>query len=93
MLSLNPPPPSPILAGRFAVEPHEITAVNTPPPSAILEGAERGSCIWVTRGVDVEHEVVVEHEAKAKYEVKVTHEPEQVRGYLGFPKSPRLTIA
>ena len=53
-------------------------SLNTPPSSPILEGAEQESCILVT------------HEVGVKYEVEVTHE--QVRDYLGFLKSPGLTI-
>jgi hypothetical protein len=96
MHSLNTPPSSPILegAGRFDVDcqPCEILALNTPPPSPTLKGAERESCIWVTRGVDIISEVKAAHKIGVKYEVEVTHETEQVRGYLGFLKSPRFTV-
>lgn len=67
----------------FAVncESLEMLSSITPPPSPTLQGAERESCIWVPRGVEVTREVGVENEAEVKH---VAHEAEQVRGYRGF---------
>jgi hypothetical protein len=62
------------------------------PPTPILEDADRESCIWVTHGFEVTYEVEVAHKVGVKYEVEVTYEAEQVRGHLGFLKSPGLTI-
>jgi hypothetical protein len=86
-------PLTPILegAGHLVVDCEPMLA-DTPPPPQILKGVDRESCIWVTDEVEVTHEVGVAHEVKLKYKVEVTHEAEQVRGYLGFSKSPGLTI-
>ncbi|KAH6667756.1 hypothetical protein B0J14DRAFT_567126 [Halenospora varia] len=73
------PPPTPIPkgAGQLVVDCEPMLPVNTQPPSPTLKGADRESCIWVTRAVEVTHEVGVAHRVKTKYEVEVTHEAEQ----------------
>jgi hypothetical protein len=63
-------------------------AINIPPQFPVLKIANRESCILVINKVKVIYKAGAAYKVKVKYKAKVIYKAKQVRGYLGFLKSP-----
>lgn len=56
--------------------------------SLVLKIANRESYILITNKVKVIYKAEVAYKVKVKYKAKVIYKAKQIKGYLGFLKSP-----